>query len=93
MVSKSFPVEIAKICRYRLILTIWVAFGKGMNVGQAMVRGGHGENLRGFAHPGLSITLLEMEHHFAHTLAARGNMPFYRNIVFGSKTKRPGSIR
>jgi hypothetical protein len=44
MVSKSFPVEIAKICRYRFILTIWVAFGKGMNVGQAMVRAWSGAN-------------------------------------------------
>jgi hypothetical protein len=40
-----------------------------------MARGGHGDNLRDFAHPGQSVTLLKVVHQFIHPLAARGNIP------------------
>jgi hypothetical protein len=51
-----------------------------MNVGQAMVRGGHRDNLRDLAYPGQSVTvmLLKVAHQFIHALAARGNMPSYQ---------------
>jgi hypothetical protein len=60
-----------------------------MNGGPAMVRGDHRDNLRDFAYPGQSIALLEVAHQFIYPLAAWGNMPSYRDIVFWSKTKRP----
>jgi hypothetical protein len=52
MVSKSFPVEIAKILPIPAHFNDLSCLRERDDVGQAMVRGGHRNDLRDFAHFG-----------------------------------------